>query len=245
MIMALLGLLMVFLAGLIRGFTGFGFSIAAVPLLSLLYPPAEVVPVVMLLQLAISLDGLRGAWALADRASLGLLSLGALLATPLGLWGLAQLPPAPVRLVIAGVVALAVVILAGGRRMTRPPSGGATLAFGLASGLFNGLAGIPGPPVIAYYLASPLATATARASMIVLFLLTSLGALLPLAAMGMVGQASLLSALLGLPAVWAGSWLGTRMFLRSPDARYRRVALAILGGTALLAVARVAFDSLT
>ena len=29
------------------------------------------------------------------------------------------------------------------------------------------------------------------------------------------------------------------------DARYRRVALAILGGTALLAVARVAFDSLT
>ena len=41
MIMALLGLLMVFLAGLIRGFTGFGFSIAAVPLLSLLYPPAD------------------------------------------------------------------------------------------------------------------------------------------------------------------------------------------------------------
>jgi uncharacterized membrane protein YfcA len=239
-----LGLAMVFLAGLIRGFSGFGFSIAAVPLLSLLYPPVQVVPVVMLLQLAISLDGLRGAWRLADRASLARLALGALVATPVGLWGLAHLPPGPMRLVIAGVVALAVVILASGRRMLHPPGPGATLAFGLASGLFNGLAGIPGPPVIAFYLASPLGTPVARASMIVLFLLTSLAALLPLAVAGMVGPSSLLAAVLGLPAVWLGSVLGTRMFLRSPDAHYRRAALVILGCTAVLALGRVLLDSL-
>lgn len=235
------GLLMVFLAGVIRGFSGFGFSIAAVPLLSLLFPPVQVVPVVMLLQLFISLDGLRGAWRLADRPSLLRLGLGAVLATPIGLLVLAQLPAAPVRLVIAAIVALTVAILASGRRMVSPLGGWATLGFGLVSGLFNGLAGMPGPPVIAFYLASPLATARARASMIVLFLLTSVAALLPLTAAGLVGLPSLGAAALGLPAVWLGSAFGAWLYRRSPDAHYRRAALVILGATAALAAARVFF----
>ncbi len=245
MLLAALGLLMLFLAGLVRGFSGFGFSLAAVPLLSLFYPPVQLVPVVLLLQVAISLDGLRGAWALADRGTLLWLGLGALVATPFGLFGLAHLPPGPVRLLIACVVALGVVLLARGRRMTRPPGSAATVAFGLASGLFNGLAGIPGPPVIALYLASPLATRTARASMIVLFLVTSVAALLPLAVVGMVHASAVEAALLGLPGVWCGSWLGAQLFRRAPDAHYRYVALALLSLTAVLAAGRVLMDSLS
>ena len=40
----------VFLAAILRGFTGFGFALAAVPLLSLTLPPARVVPIVVILQ---------------------------------------------------------------------------------------------------------------------------------------------------------------------------------------------------
>jgi uncharacterized membrane protein YfcA len=54
-----LGLVMVFAAGLIRGFTGFGLSIAAVPLLSLILLPAQAIPIVLLPQLLVSLSGLR------------------------------------------------------------------------------------------------------------------------------------------------------------------------------------------
>ena len=223
-----LSLAMLFFAGLLRGFSGFGFAIAAMPLLSLLHPPADVVPVVMLLQLAVSLQGLRGAWAVADKPSLGRLALGAALTTPLGLWALTMLPAAPVRLAIAVLVGLTVAILGGGFSLSRTPRGPLVLVFGAMSGLCNGLAAMPGPPVIAMYLASPMRAEAGRGAMIVLFMLTALAGLLPLALLGRIdGQVALL-ALAGLPGVWLGSALGAALYARSPDARYRRVALWVL-----------------
>ena len=47
----------VFAASVLRGFTGFGFGLAAVPLLSLALPPARVVPFVVVLQVIIGLAG--------------------------------------------------------------------------------------------------------------------------------------------------------------------------------------------
>ena len=49
----------VFAAALLRGFTGFGFGLAAVPLLSLALPPAKVVPFVVVLQVIVGVVGLR------------------------------------------------------------------------------------------------------------------------------------------------------------------------------------------
>lgn len=236
------GLCMVFIAGLIRGFSGFGFAVVAVPLLSLVLPPVMVVPTVLLLQFGISLDGLPAAWAQSDRRSLITLAVGAAMATPLGLWMLTLLPASSVRLVIAGIVALAVVVLATGRRLARTPDRAATLGFGLLCGFFNGLAGIPGPPVIAFYLAAPFPPAAARSSMIVLWMCTSVAGLVPLAAHGYVQRTELELAALGLPAVWFGSRLGTFIFRRSRPTRYRHVSLVILAVTACLAASRAILD---
>lgn len=234
----LLGALMLFASGLIRGFTGFGFAIAAMPLLSLLAPPAAMVPVVLLLQLAISLQGLRGAWAVADRGSLRWLLPGALLATPLGLAVLAWLPADAARLIIAALVVLTVAVLAGGFRLRTTPRGPAVALVGVASGLCNGLAAMPGPPVIAYYLATPLRVEAARGAMILLFMLTALFGLLPLLLAGRIpGEAWSLAAA-GLPVVWGGSWLGAWLYRRSPDAAYRRIALWALAGSAAAAALR-------
>ena len=56
----------VFAASLLRGFTGFGFGIAAVPLLSLALPPAKAVPFVVVLQVVVGVAGLRQAWRQCD-----------------------------------------------------------------------------------------------------------------------------------------------------------------------------------
>lgn len=232
-----LGLAMVFASGLIRGFTGFGLSIAAVPLLSLIMPPAQAIPIVLLLQLLISLGGLRGALQICHWPDVRTLALGAVIATPLGAWALARLPAAPVRIAIAAIVFGAVLVLAGGFRL-KSSAGRHVLPFGLLSGLFNGLAGLPGPPVIAYFLMSPAGTAVARASMIVYFLATSVFALAPMAAFGLIGTRSLAAALIAFPVAMVGSALGGRMFRSSPDAHYRFAALCLLGVAASLAAIR-------
>ena len=52
----------VFLAAIVRGYSGFGFSLLAVTALSLLYAPAIVIPSVFLLEIAASIHLLPGLW---------------------------------------------------------------------------------------------------------------------------------------------------------------------------------------
>ena len=59
-------------------------------------------------------------------------------------------------------------------------------AAGLTAGLFNGLAAMPGPPAVAYYLAAPVQRIAARASLLVFFLATSVSALASAAFIGLI-----------------------------------------------------------
>src|SRR5271156_4351721 len=79
------------LAASLRGFTGFGFAIAAVPLLSLALPPARVVPLAVVLQVLASLIDLRAASRITDWWSMLWLSPGMVVGTPLGLLLLTRL----------------------------------------------------------------------------------------------------------------------------------------------------------
>ena len=47
--------LIVFAAGIVRGFSGFGFALAAAPLLAFVLPPHVIVPVVLLLDVGAGL----------------------------------------------------------------------------------------------------------------------------------------------------------------------------------------------
>lgn len=234
----LAGAAMVFAAGTLRGYTGFGFSIAAVPLLSLLGTPATVVPIVLMLQLFVGANGIRPALRQGDWHSIGLLAGGALLATPLGLWVLTELSDTVVRLAIACTVSVAVLVLGLGFHPATKASSPRVLLFGVVSGLFNGVAGMPGPPAIAYYLGAPIPGATARASMIVLFTLTSVFALVPLLALGQLHAGACLLAAAAFPIVWLGSSLGAWLHARSSERMYRNAGLAVLATTAVLTTAK-------
>ena len=75
----------VFAAAVLRGFTGFGFGLAAVPLLSIALPPSQVVPFVVVLQVVVGLGGLRGAWKSCDWRSIGQLTPGLVVGIPVGI----------------------------------------------------------------------------------------------------------------------------------------------------------------
>ncbi len=235
------GAAILFGAGMLRGFTGYGFAIAAVPLLSLVCPPATAVPIVLVLQVLVSAEGIAGAVETCDRRTVRVLALAAAVATPLGVLALTHLPPNAVRFAIALIVSGATVVIGRGRSPAWLLSGPSTLVFGAVAGVFNGLAGMPGPPVIAYYLASPLGSARARASMIVLFLFTGLVALPPLVLAGALTPGRGALAVAAFPAVWAGSRSGGRLYRTSSEAVYRWTGIVVLGATSAI----LALKSLT
>jgi uncharacterized membrane protein YfcA len=224
----------VFGAAVVRGYSGFGFSLLAVTALSVLLPPAQIVPTIFLMELVASAHLLPGVWKDVHWRALRWLTLGCLVGTPLGVYALAHVPAAPMTLAIAIFVLAAALLLARGYRLAHIPGSAATFVTGTASGLFNGGFGIGGPPVILFFFSSPTGAAAGRASMIAYFLITDVIALTWQAWHGLLGPATWWRALALLPALVAGIWLGNRAFASADAGTFRRWVLRLLMLLALL-----------
>lgn len=229
-----------FLAAFVRGLTGFGMAILLVPLLGLMILPVEAVTVSNLVGLLIGLAGLRRAWAGADRRSVPTIAILAMLATPVGLWLLGITPPELARLLIAGVALLAfVLVLLPPHPDGHRAHGAETAATGIAAGVLTGFAGMPGPPVVPYYLRQAIPAARARASMLAVFFATSLASSAAALGMGMAGRNTALLALALFGPVLLGNWLGGKLFGRVPEHVWRWLVALLLGGSALAALVRL------
>lgn len=225
-------------AGIVRGFSGFGFSLLSLTSLSLVLPPAEIVPAVFLLELAASLHLLPSVWHHIHWRAVSWLSLGCLVATPPGVLLLARLPAAPLTLALAVTVLLATILLARGYAFRSQPGHALTFTTGAASGFLNGSLGIGGPPVILFFFSSPAGAAAGRASMIAYFLMTDVVGLGWQAANGLLGVETLRRALWLLPAAATGVWVGNHSFRRADPGEFRRWVLRVLGALALISGAR-------
>jgi hypothetical protein len=235
LIVALLGVLG---ASVLRGFTGFGFGLSAVPLLSLALPPSQVVPFVTMLQVLIGVVGLRPAWRLADwRAVLGL-GPGLVFGVPVGLFLLTEFSPNHVRLVIGLLIAASVLVLWRRARLPPNPSRAVTFGFGFASGLMNGLASMGGPPVLVYLLALARDAAVVRASSIVYFLFAAVVTTIPMAAKGLIDHDILIWSVASLPLLYGGSALGGWAFHHAAPRHHRNTALIVLSLLAALLIGR-------
>src|SRR3954470_15051627 len=96
--------LCIFVAAVIRGFTGFGLAVVGVPLLSLFFAPAEIVPSIMILAILAGLQLLPKIWRNVDWRLLTPTIIGAAIGTPLGTWLLAGVSADAMRVLIGGAV---------------------------------------------------------------------------------------------------------------------------------------------
>jgi uncharacterized membrane protein YfcA len=231
--------LAVALSAVLRGYSGFGFALAATPLLVSLIPPTAAVPVVLMLQIGSSLVGLKHTLAEADRRSVSVMAVAAALATPIGTWLLIVWSADAARLTAAALTLAAAVVLGTGFRFKAQPSLPASVPFGVAAGLFGGLCAMPGPPAILYYLGSPISNATARASMTLLFLIISIVSLIGATVGGVVTLQAVALAAVTMPIMFAGTRIGSYLFKRLHSAHYRPVCLVILVAVGLVAAAKV------
>ena len=158
------------LAGIVRGYSGFGFSLAAVPLLSLILPLNMVVPLALALEALGILPALPRLWRHADWPALSLLLFGSILAMPLGVYILHVGAPWLLRPAIAVLVLLAVALIWHPPRLGQDVSTpGSALLAGATSGVLNGAAAMSGPPIIVFMLSSLRSHESMRATMMLFF----------------------------------------------------------------------------
>lgn len=226
--------LAVLVAGIVRGFSGFGSAMIIMPVASSVLSPVEAVIFLAAAEVLGPLPNLPGALRDGSRRDVGLLLAGALLALPFGLWYLSYVDPDIFGWMISFIVLVLLVFMVTGWRYRGAMS--AKLIFGTGSlgGILTGLAGIPGPPMIMLYMASTLPIATIRANSqlyllgidVMLFLLLLLSGL-------MVWKAALLGLLIGVPYLLANA-VGARLFNPQAEGTFRLVAYAIIACSAIL-----------
>ena len=234
-----LAVLAALIAAFVRGLAGFGMAILLVPVLGLAVPPREAVVVANWLGLAIGVVGLRKIIGASEASALPLAGL-AMVATPLGVWGLAHTAPPLARLLIAAIALIAfALVLLPKRPADHRPGRAETGITGLLSGVLTGFAGMPGPPVVVYYVRRAIPAALARASMQTIFLATSIAGVLAAAALGVATWREPLLAALLFPAVLLGNWLGGRAFGKIGEGTWRLFTGAVLGGSALAALVKL------
>ena len=245
-------LCVVFAAGIVRGFAGFGFSAISVAGLSLIVSPAKVVPAMFALEILASLSQLRGIVRDVDLHWIGWLALGNLLFIPLGVALLAWLPEMPLRLLIGGLLMAAAILLRGDHRATLEPTRSVRLFAGVMSGFINGVAAIGGIALALLLSSTRMHTVTLRATMIALLLFSDVVGLASAALMPYGAQAS--GPLLGAdtwrwtlwltPAMLVGIWVGQRSFAGVSPKQFRQHVLNLLIVLAAVSVLRSLYGML-
>ena len=225
-------------AGIVRGVTGFGMAIVLVPVLALALTPVESVLLVNLLGLFVGATEIRQFLAHAERSAWIIAGL-VMLATAPGLMALTATPPAIARLVIALVALSAFAAVLLPTRAATAPGPVATGAVGIGAGLLTGFAGMPGPPVVPFYVGRQIPREVAKASMLLIFTVACIAGLGSGAALGVLDWQVLILALLLFPLVLLGNRMGTRAAGRLSDTTWRGLTGLVLGATAVAAVVRL------
>lgn len=221
------------MAGLMRGFAGFGSAMVLSPLLSHYYSPAAAVLAIAVMEIAVSVQLIPRALPDVQWRFVGPATVAALAGMPLGIWALVAVDPDLIARFVAGVVLAFVLVLASGWRYGGPKRLPVTAAVGLSSGALLTSTSVGGPPVLIYMMAGDDPARRVRANIILYFAMLEVIAPFALWLGGaFVTEYAVLGALF-CPAYMAGAWLGGRLFRESSERLYRRVALVFLSAIAV------------
>jgi uncharacterized membrane protein YfcA len=200
----------------------------AVTSMSLVLPPVQVVPTVLVLEVLASLRLVPQVRKDIDWYCLRWLLIGSFVGIPFGVHLLASIPPAQMRISISLMVLVASILLMRGFAWKRMPGIILILITGLACGMLNGAAAIGGPPVILFYLSSPAGVKTSRASIIAYFLGIDTLCLIMAAVQGLTTFQTLLLTAVCLVPLLLGITIGSRMFIKIDQAAFRHHVLILL-----------------
>ncbi|MBS0521550.1 MAG: sulfite exporter TauE/SafE family protein [Proteobacteria bacterium] len=226
-------------AGLMRGFAGFGSAMLMAPVFAILFGAAEMVVTVVAIELVVSVQLFPQVRAQADWKTLTPMSVAACLAMPLGVWALASVDKGTIVTAVSALIVAFVLMMWSGWRYRGPRSPAMAATVGAVSGAMMATTSVGGPPVLLYLLSGNDPPAVHRANIVTYYFLTQFLLLVIVLATGVAGWHALVRAALLFPVMIAGAHVGGRLFHGVGSERlYRNVALAILFATGLFGLLR-------
>jgi uncharacterized protein len=225
-----------FVAGFMRGLMGFGGAMIFVPATAAVLGPLVAISAIWFFDLVVQAPLVWRALRQVSWKEIGPLAIAAGALTPVGTVFLVLADRDLLRWTISAVVLIFVALMAAGWRAPGAHTTRGRVAVGALAGLVGGAVGMPGPPVILFYLSGGGSAQAIRANLIVFFATLTVVTGLSLWGAGLVTRANGLLALALIVPFSLGAWLGTRAFPYASDKTYRRVAFVLVAGVAVVSL---------
>jgi len=226
--------LVVFIAGLVRGFAGFGAALIIMPVASSILSPVEAVIFLTTSDLIGPIPNAPAAWREGTKRDAGLLVLGAAIALPFGVWALSVMDVTFFGWLVSITVFVMLALTATGWRMKRALSKQLIVTVGAVGGFMSGFVGMPGPPVIMMYMASKLPISVIRANFLLYLVGLDLLLFPTLWLLGVMNWSiAVLGLIAGIPNVIA-NMIGARLFDPSAERVFRTVAYIVIAASAIV-----------
>ena len=221
------------LAGLIRGFSGFGTAMIYIPFAASQISPFWALTSLVIMDLIGPLTLLPRTWKETHKPDLIKLGIGATLACPLGVWLLVLMEPDFFRYSVSILTLLLLVLLICNFRYTGKLNDTTIVGTGGLGGFLCGVAGLPGPPVIMFYLASSLPPVVIRANLFVYLIFADLLLLGIFSTQGFIQVGAITVGLIVTLPYLFFLWIGTMIFNPDKEKQYRIVAYLVIAFSAI------------
>ena len=221
-------LFIVFIASIIRGFNGFGFSATCISGFSFILPAIEIVPIILILEVFISVFMIPYIWNKIDWNFVFKLLIGIALGSPIGLYLLKYLSPETTHLSVCLIIIFFSILLMRGytnKSINNDPS---KIFTGIISGALNGLTTLGGMPVALFLLVTSIQPAIIRGSLAALFFLTDVYAFILSFFAGIVDMTTIYRIIPLIIILPIGVFIGNKFFIKSKEELYRKVVFYFL-----------------
>lgn len=227
----------IFFASFLQTITGFGYALAAAPLLALVINPKEAIMFVLFTGIITKLALLFRTWRQSSFSQISLLFTASLAGAVPGAYILRIISNDALKLAIGLVLIIITAAMARDFRINiRRPRLAQSLV-GVISGFLATTTSLSGPPVVMYYLNEKTDKQKVRANLTRYFILSNASSLLISYFFGTL-KPEILAAntLLCLPAILLGVWLGEKLFAKFNAATFKKLALATITASALISI---------
>ena len=216
------------LAGLSRGFSGFGAALIFIPLASTAIGPTTAAALLLIVDIVMASPLLPRALGIADRRNVGTMLIGTLMGVPIGTLILTTADSVTIRWMIAALVLAMLTLLMSGWRYHGRPAAPVDVGVGLVAGFFSGIAQVGGPPVVAYWLGTAKEPDLVRANIVLYFAASALITCVSYVVAGLLTTQVIGLALLIGPAYGLGLWAGTHSFGLASESTFRWICYALI-----------------
>ena len=232
-------LFVVFIASIIRGFNGFGFSATCISGFSFILPAIEIVPIILILEVFISIFMIPYVWNKIDWNFVFKLLIGIGIGSPVGLYLLKYLSPETTHLYVCLIIIFFSLLLMKGYTNKNINNDQSKIFTGVISGALNGLTTLGGMPVALFLLVISIQPAVIRGSLAALFFLTDIYAFILSFIGGIVDVITIYRTVPLIIILPLGAFIGNKFFIKSKEQLYRKVVFYFLIVISIFGILRI------